>query len=139
MPMKSIIVTVFFSLLIFCTSCKEHEFYLSITNLDSSKYINVTLDQIALNPSKFHGVKIKTIGVFYNGFENFAIYSKKGEISGIGNSLWLELDSSLIGNLNRANEKAVLIMGVVDTNQKGHQSLHMGTLSDVKFIKLKNN
>jgi hypothetical protein len=140
--MKSIIVTAFFSLLIFCNSCKEQEVYLSISNLDTSKYINATLDEIALHPSKFHGAKIKTRGVFYNGFENFAIYSKKGEISGIGNSLWLKLNSSLSGNrkiLNRAYEKTVLIMGVVDTSQKGHQSLHMGTLSDIKFIKLKNN
>ena len=108
----------------------------SISSLDTTiKATKISISDLAKNYKSYQGLYIETKGQFYQGFEEFAIYTPKpffGERKGF----WLESDMALSYDslfFANANGRKVTIKGVVDTTSKGHLSMYLATIRRIYF------
>ena len=96
---------------------------------------NVSLVKLIANPEKYNGKRIQVIGYLHLEFEGNAIYLHeedfKRRIS--ANSFWVEFSSKLTKkrDLNKFNDKYVIIIGTFNVNEKGHMRMFGGTLDDI--------
>lgn len=98
----------------------------------------VSISELADNYKKYQGQYIETTGKFYQGFEEFAIYSDNSLFTGESKQFWLGTDKELnIDNasFDRMNGKRVTIKGLIDTTSKGHLSSYLATISKIYFWK----
>ncbi|MBW0164536.1 MAG: hypothetical protein HYI21_03230 [Sediminibacterium sp. Gen4] len=101
---------------------------------------NVSLVKLIANPEKYNGKRIQVIGYLHLEFEGNAIYLHeedfKRRIS--ANSFWVEFSSKLTKkrDLNKFNDKYVIIIGTFNVNEKGHMRMFGGTLDDIVRLDL---
>lgn len=101
---------------------------------------NVSLVKLIANPEKYNGKRIQVIGYLHLEFEGNAIYLHeedfKRRIS--ANSFWVEFSSKLTKkrDLNKFNDKYVIIIGTFNVNEKGHMGMFGGTLDDIVRLDL---
>ena len=101
---------------------------------------NVSLVKLIANPEKYNCKRIQVIGYLHLEFEGDAIYLHeedfKRRIS--ANSFWVEFSSKLTKkrDLNKFNDKYVIIIGTFNVNEKGHMRMFGGTLDDIVRLDL---
>ena len=101
---------------------------------------NVSLVKLIANPEKYNGKRIQVIGYLHLEFEGNAIYLHeedfKRRIS--ANSFWVEFSSKLTKkrDLNKFNDKYVIIIGTFNVNEKGQMRMFGGTLDDIVRLDL---
>ena len=101
---------------------------------------NVSLVKLIANPEKYNGKRIQVIGYLHLEFEGNAIYLHeedfKRRIS--ANSFWVEFSSKLTKkrDLNKFNDKYVIIIGTFNVNEKGHMRMFGETLDDIVRLDL---
>ena len=101
---------------------------------------NVSLVKLIANPEKYNGKRIQVIGYLHLEFEGNAIYLHeedfKRRIS--ANSFWVEFSSKLTKkrDLNKFNDKYVIIIGTFNVNEKGHMRMFGGILDDIVRLDL---
>ena len=109
---------------------------LSIANLDTTvKATKISISELAKNYKTYQGQYIETTGQFYQGFEEFALYTPK-PFFGDRKGFWLESDMTLVYDslfFANANGRKVTIKGIVDTMSKGHLSMYLATIRRIYF------
>ena len=109
----------------------------SITSLDTTiKATKISISELAKNYKSYQGQYIETTGRFYQGFEEFAIYTDKNILTGEADGFWLGTDQELnIDNasFDKMNGKRVTIKGKIDTTHKGHLSSYLATIDRIYF------
>lgn len=100
--------------------CNEGGFY--------QKIENVSFDDTA-RIRTLNGRFIKIRGIFYNNFEDVALYPSKSS-SSPELALWLNLTmpDSLV---NRFNKKQISVIGRINIQRKGHLNGYLATLDSV--------
>ena len=128
----------FFVLILVICSCKTSpKLVFKIYHLDTTiKATKISISELADNYKKYHGRYIETTGKFYQGFEEFAIYTDRNILTGESKQFWLGTDKDLnIDNasFDKMNGKLVTIKGIVDTTSKGHLSSYLATISKIYY------
>lgn len=101
---------------------------------------NVSLVKLIANPEKYDGKRIQVIGYLHLEFEGNAIYLHGEDYKhGLSeNSFWVEFSSKLTKkrDLNKFNDKFVIIIGTFKANEKGHMGMFGGTLDNIVRLDL---
>jgi len=96
---------------------------------------NVSLVKLIASPEKYNGKRIQVIGYLHLEFEGNAIYLHQEDYKhGISeNSFWVEFSSKLTKkrDLNKFNNRYVIIIGTFKANEKGHMGMFGGTLDNI--------
>ena len=121
-------------------SCKTSpKLAFKVSHLDTTiATTKISISELADNYKKYQGQYIETTGKFYQGFEEFAIYTDKSLLTGESKQFWLGIDKELnIDNasFDKMNGKRVTIKGIIDTTDKGHLSSYLATISKIYFWK----
>ena len=119
-------------------SCKTSpKLTFRVTNLDTTiKAVKISISELADNYKKYQGQYIETTGKFYQGFEEFAIYTEKNLLTGESQQFWLGTDKDLnIDNpsFDKMNGKSVTIKGIIDTTDRGHLNSYLATITKIYF------
>ena len=130
-------VTFFVLTLVICSCKTSPKLVFKVSHLDTTiQATKISISELADNYKKYHGRYIETTGKFYQGFEEFAIYTDKNILTGESKQFWLGTDKDLhIDNasFNKMNGKLVTIKGIVDTTSKGHLSSYLATISKIYY------
>jgi hypothetical protein len=120
-----------------CKTSPKLEF--KVSHLDTTiKATKISISELADNYKNYQGQYIETTGKFYQGFEEFAIYTDKSLLTGESKQFWLGTDRDLkIDNtsFDKMNGKRITIKGVIDTTSKGHLSSYLATIRKIYFWK----
>ena len=106
------------------------------------KGLKVSLIQLIANPEKYHGKRVRVIGVARIEFEGNGIWLTKEHYEHriYKNSLWIEPDYKTLGSkrqqLQELNGKYVLMDGVFNKNHKGHRGMNSGSLEKIIVYQL---
>ena len=119
-------------------SCKTSpKLAFKISNLDTTiKVTKISISELADNYKNYQGQYIETTGKFYQGFEEFAIYTDKNLFTGTSKQFWLGTNRDLnIDNISfdKMNGKRITIKGIIDTTSKGHLSSYLATIDKIYF------
>lgn len=106
--------------------------------VEHDDFLPVSLIALIANPEKFDGkpIRIEGIALFDNKTHMYSIFLTR-EDRRVGNGLngiFLILAASL-GNIDRFNNKHVVVRGVFQAENKGHLSSFSGTLADVDWVR----
>ena len=121
-------------------SCKTSpKLAFKVSHLDTTiKATKISISELADNYKNYQGQYVETTGKFYQGFEEFAIYTDKSLLTGESKQFWLGTDKDLnIDNISfdKMNGKRITIKGVIDTTSKGHLSSYLATITKIYFWK----
>lgn len=121
-------------------SCKTSpKLVFKVSHLDTTiKATKISISELADNYKNYQGKYIETTGKFYQGFEEFAIYTDKSLLTGESKQFWLGTDKDLnIDNISfdKMNGKRITIKGVINTTSKGHLSSYLATITKIYFWK----
>mgnify|MGYP001017863472 CR=1 FL=1 len=129
-----------FSLTLTLISCKtSSSTTFKIASLDTTiKATKISISELAKNYKSYQGQYIETTGIFYLGFEEFAIYTDKNILTGEAEGFWLGTDHQLnINNVpfDKMIGKRVTIKGKIDTTHTGHMNSYLATIDKIYFWK----
>jgi hypothetical protein len=79
-------------------------------------------------PDKFDGNEIEISGIYYEQFENVAIYLNRD--SDTGEAIWVDM----LDAREDLNGKRIRLKGKFDRNEKGHLGQYLGTIKEAKII-----
>ena len=135
---KIIPLLIVISLTLAFISCKTSpKQTFSLSSLDMTiKTTKISISDLAKNYKSYQGQYIETTGRFYQGFEEFAIYTEKNIFTGEAKGFWLGTDQNLkIDNTSfeKMYGKRVTIKGRIDTTAKGHLSSYLATIGKIYF------
>lgn len=103
---------------------------------------NVSLVKLIANPEKYHNKRIQVIGYLHLEFEGNAIYMHEEDFkhSLSENSFWVNFSSKLTKkrDLNKFNDKYVIVIGTFKADEKGHMGMFGGTLDNIVRLDLWN-
>ncbi|MEZ5405709.1 MAG: hypothetical protein R3F23_05875 [Verrucomicrobiia bacterium] len=93
----------------------------------------VTLLQILAQPEKYHEKEVQIIGYLHLEFEGNGLYLHKEDFDNsiLGNMIWINSTKEMIKNLDKLNDKYVIIRGLFDAKNHGHMGLFSGALSEI--------
>ncbi|MGN6495283.1 MAG: hypothetical protein ACTHLE_25075 [Agriterribacter sp.] len=101
---------------------------------------NTSLIKLIANPEKYDGKRVQVIGYLHLEFEGNAIYLHQEDFKhGITeNSFWVEFSSKLTTkrDLNKFNNRYVIVIGTFRANKKGHMGMFGGTLDNIVRLDL---
>ena len=105
-------------------TCVSNNFYQKVEKVSFEN-----IDQI----KKFNGRFVEIEGIFYNNFEDVALYPPRSSNS-IADALWLNIivPHSLLDKLNK---KKVRVVGKVNIFHKGHLNGYLASLDSTFCIK----
>jgi hypothetical protein len=98
--------------------------------------MKVSISYLAKNYREYHGQYIETVGRFYGGFEEFAIYTKPTFFTGERYGFWLDLNNRLNieeESLIKMSGHQVHLKGILDTTDHGHLGGYLGTIKKIYF------
>ncbi len=84
--------------------------------------------QIIDSPDNFNGKEIEISGIYYEQFENVAIYLNRD--SDREEAMWVDMADSR----EDLNGKKIKLKGTFDRNDRGHLGLYLGTIKEAKII-----
>lgn len=109
----------------------------SAEQLDEHQIVSVSLISLIANPTKFDGKLVDVEGIGYFDSKNSinAVFlTRDDKLAGNGqNGLFLFL-SPTIGNIDRFNNKYVVVRGQFRSGTKGHLGAFSGSLTDVDRV-----
>lgn len=118
-----------------CHTSPKYSF--RIPALDTSiKATSISIDDLAKNYQQYHGQYIETEGIFYNAFEDVAVYTGKNFWTGERKGFWVDTDPNLnidSKSFESMDGKRVRIKGIIDTTSKGHLSYYVATIRNIYF------
>ena len=101
---------------------------------------NVSLVKLIANPEKYNGKRIQVIGYLHLEFEGNAIYLHEEDFkhSMSENSFWVNFSNNLTKkqDINKFNDKYVIVIGTFKANEKGHLGMFGGTLDNIVRLDL---
>jgi hypothetical protein len=96
--------------------------------VQSCSFDNLNFTRIIESPDKFDGKEIEISGIYYDQFENIAIYLNRN--SGTGEAMWVDMLDARVD----LNGKRIKLKGRFNRNDKGHLRQYLGTIKEVKVI-----
>jgi hypothetical protein len=128
---------IFVSILAVCSCKTSPKLTFKVSGLYTEiKPTKITISKLADDYKSYQGQYVETSGIFYWGFEEFAINTDKNLLTGETKQFWLGTDRGLnIDNasLDKMNGKRITIKGIIDTTKKGHLNSYLATISKIYF------
>lgn len=122
--------------------CTENNTNSRITPKDIYKTENnkISIINLISNPGSYDKKKVQIKGFVNFEFENCAIYLSKDDYNkGIDkNAIWIQVSKKEIAKFAAYNKKYVLLEGVFEMNNKGHENDFSGALNGLSMIKVIN-
>jgi hypothetical protein len=101
---------------------------------------DVSLISLIANPEKYNGQKIRAIGYLHLEFEGNGLYLHKEDYDhGIGkNAIWVDINTkhSKVSDLKKYSNHYVLIEGMFDSKNNGHEAMNSGSLKNVTRLEI---
>lgn len=94
----------------------------------------VTMVQLLATPERYHGQRVRVIGVGNLEAENnFISLSKEDLLYATGNSLWIELDGDTVSyeEAKACNGEYVILEGTFYQDDHGHMNLFRGAIKEI--------
>ncbi len=100
--------------------------------------IKETLFRVLVDPEKYDGKEISTIGYLHLEFEGNCLYlhQEDFEMKIIGNSIWVDLEKERDEKYSQLNDKYVIIVGTFDSHKKGHKGASSGTITKITRLEI---
>ena len=148
-------ITVILLHLIVIQSCSNNKIHTIYTSEKTKLSENVEIEQLLNNPEAYKGKIIETIGLYYTGFEESAIYINNGGVrrKESKQALWITfnneyyplIDSKTGVNLlssyqtiEKINGKKIKVKGKFNPTSKGHLSMFFGSIENVFYVEVMN-
>lgn len=131
-----ILIGYLFVSIVSCHNLQKPSF--TIESIDSIPTpIQIPIKGLARHYKKYQGQYIETVGRFYGGFEDFAIYPDKTIFESHPNGFWLDVDRHLQFGPEYWSElcnSKIKIRGWLDTSTKGHLGGYLATIKRINFL-----
>ncbi len=102
--------------------------------------IDVSLIRLIATPEKFDGKKVRVKGFLNLEFEGTAIFLNKEDSENYipKNAIWIDVSKKFIYAVHSSilNQRYVVLEGVFDVNNLGHESTYSGGIKNISKIKL---
>ena len=125
-----------------CSS--KSKFIYIVPDLDSTITVEkISINRLAKDYKRLNDQYIETQGIFFHGFEEFAIYTDQEIFSDERKGFWMETNRSLnITNdgwqqINKWQGNRIIIKGRIDTSSHGHLRQYLATIKNIYFLKEK--
>lgn len=89
---------------------------------------DINFVHIVKSPDKFDGKEIEISGIYFEQFENVAIYLNRDSFR--DEAIWVDM----VNSREDLSGKRIKLKGRFDRNQKGHLGLYLGTIREAKVI-----
>ena len=86
----------------------------------------IPMEKLIFEFKKYHGKYIETTGLFYSGFEMFAIFPDP-QTSMISQGFWLKTGPG-IDIKKDVNGKKITVRGILDTTYHGHMESYLDSI-----------
>jgi hypothetical protein len=98
--------------------------------------MHVSIIRLIATPKEFEGKIVRVEGFMHLQFEGNAIYFHKEDFERTltKNGLWLDTSGAMRHELQKLNDRYVLIEGVFSSKGQGHMGLWSGEVSDITRV-----